>query len=505
MIAPAPSRAAALAPAAVALLALAIHAACWSRYGVFRDELYFVACGEHLAWGYVDQPPGIALVARRAHAAFGTWVAGLRLLPWRAGAATVLLAGRLASRLGGGPFAAALASIAALAAPIVAGLGHYLTMNAFEPPLALGLAIVLLRLADGDDPRLWVLAGALAAAATLFKYTGAMLAVALLAGLLASPARRALATPWALAGGALALLLVLPNLLWQARHGFPFLELVRNGQRFKNAPFSPGGFAKDLLLMANPLAAPLALAGAVSLLASRRARFLGAGAVLFVAVLAASRGKAYYAQAALPLLFAGGAVALERRVASRAARGAAAGALLASGLALAPLVLPLLPIERFVRYQAALGQKPDRMERTDYGVLPQLFADQFGWQELARTVAGVYRSLPEAEKPHAAVFGQNYGEAAAIDLYAAPLGLPPAVSGHNSYFLWGVPAGRGDPLIVISGDREGCAGAYREGIPVARVPPSPWVMPYEDARWIWICRGATRPLAELWPAVRLFI
>jgi hypothetical protein len=145
------------------------------------------------------------------------------------------------------------------------------------------------------------------------------------------------------------------------------------------------------------------------------------------------------------------------------------------------------------------------MERTASGVLPQIFADQFGWEQLARTVLEVYRGLPEGERARAAVFTHNYGEAAALDLYGAPLGLPPAASGHNNYFVWGPPPGRGDPAIVISDEREDCGGAYRERIPAARVPESPWVMPYENGRWIWICRGATRPLAEVWPGLRRFI
>ncbi|HEY7726634.1 MAG TPA: glycosyltransferase family 39 protein, partial [Anaeromyxobacteraceae bacterium] len=363
-------------PLLLAALAFAVHAACAGRYGVARDELYFIVCGQRLAAGFVDQPPGVAVLARAAHGLFGTWVPGLRLLPWLASAATVWLAGRLAARLGAGPFGAALASAGALTAPVLLALGHYLTMNAFEILLATALALVLVRLARGEDPRLFVAAGALAGLAALFKYTSAVLALAWLAGLLATPERRALRTRWALAGAAAGLLAVLPNAAWQAAHGFPFLELVENGRRLKNAPFSAGGFLRALLLDANPLAAPLWVGGMAWLALSRAAgpaRFLGLGAALDLLALLATEGKSYYFGPALPALLAGGAAAAERLLRRAPVRGGALALLLLSGLALAPFAVPLLGEERFVAWQSALGLRPRALERKVQGALPMVF------------------------------------------------------------------------------------------------------------------------------------
>ncbi|ABS28371.1 glycosyltransferase family 39 protein [Anaeromyxobacter sp. Fw109-5] len=503
----APGRATRLVPAALALATFALHAACGGRYGIFRDELYFIACGERLAWGYVDQPPGIAVVARAAHAISGTWVPGLRLLPWLASAATVFLAGRLAVRLGGGAFAAALAGVAVALSPMLAALGHLLTMNAFEPLAMVALACVLVRCVQGGSPRPWLLAGVLVAAGALLKYTSVLLAASLVAGLLATSARRALATRWALAGAALGAALVLPNLLWQAAHGFPFLELVRNGQLSKNAPFALASFARSLLLEPGPLAAPVWLGGLGWLLLAEGARphrFLGLGGALYLALLVATRGKAYYAAPALPILLAAGGVASARALRRGAARAAALSAVAITSAIGLPLALPLLPVQTFVRYQAALGVRPEPLERKAYGALPQHFADQHGWEALAAAVADVSRRLPAEERARAAVFAQNYGQAAALEVHGPRRGLSlPVISGHNQYFLWGPPAGGADPLLVVSDEREDCGGGlYRERTLAARLPSSPWVMPYEDARWIWICRGATRPLAPFWPAVR---
>ncbi|HEX9049399.1 MAG TPA: glycosyltransferase family 39 protein [Anaeromyxobacter sp.] len=498
------SRPAILGPALLAVAALALHAACWGRYGVFRDELYFIVCGERLAWGYVDQPPGIAAVAALAHGLFGTWVPGLRLLAWLASAATVYAAGRLAARLGAGPFGASLAAAATLGAPVLIGLGHYLTMNAFEPLLLVALATVLLRLARGEDPRLWMVAAGIAGVAVLFKYTAALLALSFVAGLLLFPERRALRARWALLAAAFGLLVVLPNLAWQASHGFPFLELVRNGARYKNAAVPPGDFALELLKEPNPVGALVWIPGVLWLLGSRRAgpaRFLAVGAILYVALLLATKGKPYYAAPAFPVLFAAGGAAWDG-IRPRALRVALPAALVLSGVALAPLLVPLLPEETFVRYQAALGQRPPALERLRMGPLPQILADQHGLAEIAAAVAAAYRALPREQQRTAGIFAQNYGEAAAIDVLAEGEGLPPASSGHNTYWLWGPPA-VADPLLVVGGEGEDCGGgAYRTRTLAARVPDDPWAMPYERGRLVWICRGLDRPIAELWPRVR---
>ncbi len=496
-------RPAALGPALLAVATFALHAACWGRYGIFRDELYFIVCGERLAWGYVDQPPGIAAVAALAHELFGTWVPGLRVLPWIASAGTVYAAGRLAARLGAGPFGATVASAATLAAPALLALGHYLTMNAFEPLLVTALAVVLLRLARGEDPRLWMVAAGIAGVAVLFKYTSAILALALLAGLVFFPERRALRTRWALVAAAFGLLVVLPNLAWQAAHGFPFVELVRNGARYKIAPLSPGAFALELLKEANPIAALAWIPGLLWLLRRRAgpARFLGAGAVLYVALLVATKGKPYYAAPVFPILFAAGGAAWDG-LRPRALRIALPAALVLSGVALAPLLVPLLPEETLVRYQAALGQRPAALERLRMGPLPQILADQHGLAEIAAAVAATYHALPPEDRRTAGIYARNYGEAAAIDVLATGEGLPRATSGHNTYWLWGPPR-TADPAIVVGDEGEDCGhGAWRTRTPGAPIADDPWAMPYERGRRVWICRGLDRPASDLWPLTR---
>ena len=504
-----------LGPALLAAATFALHAACWGRYGLFRDELYFLVCGRRLAAGYVDQPPGIALLARLAGRLFGTWVPGLRLPAWLATAATVYLAGRLAARLArgagagdGAGAAATLASTAAFACLLLRGTGHLLTMNAFEPLLVLAAVLVLLRLSQGDDPRLWIAAGGLAGLAVLFKYSSASIGLALLAGLLVTPARRALRTPWALAGAAAGALVVLPNLAWQASHGFPFLELVRNGQLYKNAPLSPLGLLGGIVLEANPPTLPLWLGGLLWLLlapGARAGRFIGLAALLHLAMIFLGGGKPYYAAPLLPLLLAGGAAAFVVLARARAAAAAYGAVLAAAGLALAPMAVPILPAAATVAFQRAVGLQPAPMERLEQSALPQVFADQHGWRELVAEVAAAYQALPPTEQARLVIFARNYGVASALEVLGPEVGLPRglAISGHNQFWIWGVPPGRGDPVMMVSGEREDC-GAFRERVLAAKLPRTPYAMPYENGHWLWICRGALQPMARMPEEARHF-
>ena len=477
------------------LLALALHLAAASRYGFFRDELYFVACGQRLAWGFVDQPPLFpALAALSFHAAHGS-VLLFRLPAFLLHAALCLGAALLARRLGGGAFASALAGLCVATSPLLLGLAHLMTMNALEPLLWLGCAAVVLRLLDDGDPRLWLAAGAMAGLGMLNKHSMAFFVVCLLAGV-AAGAPRLLRTRWLPAAALVSLLIVAPHLWWQAQNGFPMLELLRNGRLHKNAAFEPAAFLLEQLTDPGPLHALVWLPGAAWLVLRRRA--VGLACVFLIALYFLLQAKAYYAAPVYPILFAGGAVALEHAFRSRA-RLLLPALAVAEGLAFAPLAIPLLAEAPFVGYQARLGMAPRHLENKEYGALPQVFADQHGWERMARAVAEVVRALPAAERERATIYAQNYGEAAAIELLGGP--LPKVASGHNNYFLWG--PGRDDgPWVIIGGDPDSHRQVFAEVREVARLPHDPYVMPYEDALPIWLCRSPKLPISAVWPRTR---
>jgi len=474
---------------------LCLHVLTSGGYGFFRDELYFVACGKRLAWGYVDQPPLIALVARLSWELAQGSVLLFRLPAAAAHAALVFLTGRLALRLGGGPFAAALAGACAAIAPLLLAGGYLLTMNAFEPLLWLGVVSVVVEVLRGSDRRLWLAAGALAGAGVLNKHSMVFFVACLLVALLAS-ARHVLRSRWLLAGSVLAVLLVLPHALWQVGHGFPMIELLR-AQAWKNAPFALGAFASGQIVEMHPLTAPVWIAGAILLLRSAELRPLGVAFGLNLILFAALKAKVYYCAPLYPALFAAGGVAIERLLRWRV-RWAAVALVAVGGLATAPLAVGGIPEDALVRWMGVLGVEPRRLENKRYGALPQHLADQHGWPALVEAVRRGREALTSAERRDVRVFAQNYGEAAALEL----LGGFHAISGHNSYWLWGPGAGQPSAVLVVGGREPGDpCGAVRL---VARTGHDPWVMPYEDDLPVWACTDLRGPLGAVWPRLRHF-
>jgi 4-amino-4-deoxy-L-arabinose transferase-like glycosyltransferase len=495
-----------LAPLALALGALALHLACGGRLGFFRDELYFVACGQRLAWGYVDQPPLIAAVAR-----FGWWLSGdgdsvarFRLPAYLCGAGTVLLAALVARRLGGGRFAMALAAAATFGAVLVLAQGHLLTMNVLELVLWSGLVLAALAATQGARAA-WLGAGALLGLALLAKYSGGLLAAGLLVGLLATRTRRVLATPWPWLGVALAAALAGPSLWWQWEHGLPFLEVLRNGRLHKNAAIGPAALVGGLLLEQGPLGLLLAAGGAGHLLLRREgpeARFLGLALLGVLGAFAAMGAKPYYLGPAFPPLMAAGAVWLERRLPPwPILRGGLVALAAAAVLPALPVALPLLSPAATLAWMSTLGLEPPRLERNFTQALPQHLADQLGWPERVAAVEAVVARLPADERARAVIFTTNYGRAAALQLLGHH--LPPVVSGHNQYFLWGVP---GDPALVVAlgGDPVDYARDFSEVTLAGRSPVVPFGMDYESGIPIYLLRRPRATVAELFRGARVF-
>lgn len=351
---------------------LLAHLAVNGRYGFFRDELYFIACGRNLSWGYVDQPPLVAVLARVGELLGSGALWAFRIPANLLAAATVVLTGYLVVRLGGGRLAVALTTVAMALAPDVLNRGHLMTMNAVEPVLWAGLVGVLARMLQTGDARPWPWVGVLVGAGMLNKYSTLFLVAGLVVGLLLTPQRRLLGTwRFALAVG-LAVLLVAPNALWQARHGWPMLELLRNGQLYKNAPFSLSGFLSQQVLMLGIPAVLLSLAGLWLLLrdeATRPWRALGLGLLAAEVLFALGKAKPYYPTALFPPLIAAGAVLVARALHRDSARAAVLAAATLPGLVTAPLAVPMLAPDTFIAYQEAQGVRPASLERKDAGVL----------------------------------------------------------------------------------------------------------------------------------------
>ncbi len=494
---------------ALGVLAVQLPAVLSGGFGMFRDEFYYIACSDHLAWGYVDHPPLSIFILRLLRQACGDSLLALRLVPALAVAALAWFSARLAREMGGSAFAQFLAALAAGVAPVYLAVGSFYSMNAFEPLCWMGCAWLLLRMINGGRRELWIPFGLLAGLALLNKHSMLFFGAALVAGLLLTKERRLLAGKWPWIGGAIAMWFLLPNLLWLVRHDWATMEFMRNAQAWKNLPMSPGQFFSAQVLLQHPLTLPLWLAGLAAFLfhpALKKYRCFGLAFIFLFLLFVAQRGKPYYLSPFFPLLLAAGAVVLERVAAGRLGRGlraAYAALLLVGGLVMLPMWVPLLPVGTHIRYTRAIGLTPPRMERTRETELHQVYADRFGWREMVAVVARAYKSLSPEEQAVCAIYGQNYGEAGAVDYFGGRYGLPPAISGHNNYWLWGTRGRSGQVLIVIGGKREDHLQAYEE-VTLFAVHNNQYAMPAETDLPIWICRRPKLSFTQLWPQVKDF-
>ena len=496
--------------ALVAAAAFALHVAFHAGYGWFRDELYFLACSERLAWGFVDAPPGVPVVLWLSRGLLGEGLFAARFVPILFATLLVLLAGLTAHAMGGGRWAQALAALAVLGAPF--WFTSYLNTDMFVNVGWAACAYLVTRILAGSDPRLWLAAGAVTGLAFEGKHSMALFATALVAGVLATPQRRLLHDRRFLAGVTIAVLIALPNVAWEIAHGWPTVELLSNiAHSSKNVELGPLEYLLTNVAYLSPVTLPLWGAGLFWCAfdrVGRRFRALAVAWAIAFAVLVVLKGKGYYLTPMFSTLFAAGAVAIESWIlrrpapARRAWRIGVIAALLAGCVPLWPFAMPMLPVERFLAYQRALHLAPPRTETQPLGALPQQYADMFGWPELAAAVAAVYRSLPESERASCGIYASNYGEAGAIDQQRRALGLPPALSGHQNYWLWG-PRGYDGQCLVVVGARRATLERWFEHVVQAGEADHPYAVPGERHLPIWIVHGLRGGnLQTLWPMLK---
>lgn len=499
-----------MAVVAIAALRFAILMIGSNRYGYFGDELYFLAAGEHLAWGYVDFPPLIAFVAWLLRHTTGVSLVVIHTVGALVGAATVYLTGMIARELGARVYGVALACTAFMAAGVYWVLNHLFTMNMFEPLLWMALAYITIRIVNTGDQRLWLWFGVFAGIGMLNKYSIAIFGFALVIGIVLTPERRALAQRWIWIGGAIALLIWLPNAIWQTQRDWPFAQFIHN-VHMSNRDVSHGPLTYFLsqIMMLIPTTFPLWFTGLIWLLWNRRYRLLGIAYVVALAVMIADKGKDYYLSPIYPLLFAAGAVAFENWVATmerqpvRAFAKATAVVILAIPTALLlPIGVPILPIESYVRYQAKLPFKLPVTERAHAkAALPHHYAWDFGWEEMVGKVAEAWNSLPPEERAKTAIIGENFGEAGAIDLLGKKYGLPHAFSGHQNNWYWGPPPFEPETYIIVGSDVEGERKHFRD-VQVFAELQNPYGAVWENGP-VLICRGRTfSSIKDVWPVMK---
>ena len=482
--------------ALIAVAAIAVEMAVSARYGYVRDELYFLAAGQHLAFGYVDQPPLTPLLARAAAAAGGNTLVALRVLPALGLAALVVATAAMSRMLGAGRTGQLLAALAAATCGEYVGAMHELTTTAPDFVCWAVTLLLVMKLLDSADPRWWLAVGASAGVASEAKWNIAFLVAALAAGFLATGARHLLASRYLLAGALIAAALAAPDLIWQAAHGWPSIDVFRTLQG--QAGHNRAVYWIAQVLYTGPVLVPVWVTGAVWSVRSAAARAFRPAGIACVLVIAAQfvlGGKAYYPGAAYTFLLAAGCVPLERWLAARRPLArrirpatAMAGAMLAGALIAAPVTLPVLPA-------AALHTVPLQKINYDLG-------EEIAWPKLVALVAREYRALPPAQRRHTTILTANYGEAGAIGRYGPGLGLPAVYSGANNFWLWGPPPAADTAAIVVNMDPAFLHREFRQ----VRLAATFWnglgVSDDEQGAQVFVATGLRSSWAAAWPAFR---
>ena len=491
----------------IGLVKLCIHLATNLRggYGYFRDELYYIACTEHMAWGYVDQPPFSITALWLSRLFFGDSLFALRFFPALAGAVTVALTGIMTKELGGKRYAQILASCCTLFAPLILGMNSFFSMNSFDIlfwTLAIYLVILMI---NKDEKKYWLLLGLVLGLGLLNKISVLWLGTGLTAGLLLTPNRKLLLKRRVWIAAAIVLLLFLPHIIWQVLNGFPTLEFMKNATAHKYIAVSPINMVIQQAQNMNPLTFPIWIAGLIYFLVSKPVRQFRILPIIYFTVfliLVINRNsKAEYLGPMFPMLFTLGAFSIEKFILKLNwswLKPSILVLLLPGAIIAAPFALTILPVETFISYSQALGMAPSTTEKKKLNKLPQFYADMFGWEKMTASVADAFHTLTSEEKATCAIFCNNYGEAGAIDFFGKKYGLPKAISGHNNYWLWGYRNATGEVVIRLNGSREALLESYNE-VTQTGVFQDAYCMPYENNMSIYVCRGRRTPLKDDWP------
>jgi hypothetical protein len=503
---------------AIALAKLLFHIYFNNRYGYFRDEFDYMSCGDHLAWGYVDQPPLIPFLIHINRAILGDSLRSIRFIPALASSLLVVQTAVLAREFGGRRYALLLSAVTALIAPQYLSNGSLLGTNCLEPNLWMGCAYFAILAIKRNDPRYWLWFGVVAGIGMEEKYSIAVFGFGIVIGLLLTEQRRVFLNRWIWLGGLAAFLIFLPNLLWNMHYHWPFLELMRNIKAEGRDVVLPlPQYLLQQTLLVHPLTAFIWLGGIFALLFSARFKpyrvlawcYLVSFTVFFVL-----HGKNYYLGPVYPMLLAAGAVVIESALVPQKDADTRRGwlkpalsvfivmILLAGGAHAAPQVVPILPIDRFITYLKSLPFKPPVTEHSHARILlPQWYADQFGWEEIVDETAVAWNRIPFNERKDCGIFAQDYGQAGAIDFLGRRYGLPPSLSGHQTWFLWGPRGYSGNCVIVLDDSRERLEQLWDHVEYVGQSADNPYAL--EKQIDVYICRGAKfGNLAQFWPNIK---
>jgi hypothetical protein len=483
------------------------------QYGIFRDVFLFLSMSDRLGWGYLEVPPLPPLILALVRFLAGTTFFSLHIIQAVLGSVSIVIAVLMTKQMGGNKFAVILTLICMTFAAQYIGFNSHFDYNTFNTLFwTLCLYFILLLLKTGDK-KYWIYFGIAAGLGLLSKITMLYLGFGLLLAFLLFRERRYLLEANFFLSGLIALLLFLPFIIWQFFNGFPILEYLVNYQ----TKLYNGGALSFLLaqiILTNPVAVLIWVPGLYYFLFDgngKKYRVLGAAFLIISVLFIVQHAKYYLIAPYYCILFAGGSVfisGLKGKIMTAWLKGFLMVAILITGLISIPLARPVFPPELFIKYTKALGMGgiQIRGEKNETAVLPQNFADQFGWEEMAQKVSAVYNSLSDEEKKKACVFASNYGEAGALHYYRTKYGYPDPICSHNIFYFWGPGDCSGDIVIVVGiNEKDGdFLKKYFDSVIVVDRTYNKYAMPFENNP-IYLCRGPHESMKDMWKKIKLFI
>ena len=480
------------------------------NYGIFRDEYYYIETSKHLAFGYVDLQSLSAVILAASRFLFGDSIFGIRIFSYVAGSAIVFLTGLIARELGGSKLAQISSAFLVIFSGVILGASSYFSMNSFDIFLSTLMFYYLIKLINTNNPKLWIVIGILFGIGLENKLTFLFLGFGLAVGLLLTKYRNQFKAKELWIGAALAIIIFLPNIIWQIANHYPTLEFMNNAAMYKNKPMGLFEFFKKSLFELNPGFTVFIFTALYFLFFSKDGKKYNLLGWLYVSVFlvfAFNNGKPYYMGVLYPMLLAAGVVGADKLIdmfLKKWVKVILAVIVLPFCFITVPFAIPLLNVDSFIKLTEKMRMKPENSERSELGLLPQFYSDRFGWEGMVKQVADAYNQLTDKEKKHTLIFGQNYGEAGAVNFYREKYGLPPAVSAHNNYWIWGYPKDFKADVIIVIGSRMEDNKKYFEDVKLFAHHFNKYGMPFENVD-IFICKHPKKPLKDVWDKLKFYI
>lgn len=497
----------------ISLFTILLHLIAIEGFGYFRDELYYISCSNHLAFGYVDQPPLSIFLLKTIRFLLGDSLIALRLVPAVSSGLMVFVTGMITKELGGKRFALLLASISAMASIGNFFLYSIYSMNFLDHLFWLALIYILLRIIKTGNTKLWLWFGIIAGLGLQNKISVLFLGFSIAIGIVMTEHRKHLKNKYIWMGALSAGLIFLPYILWNMANNWPMMEFINNARMYKMSAVSPFEFLKEQILNQNPATFLVWISGLWFFFfnkSGRKYRIFGWVYLSLYILFTIQQAKSYYLSPIYPILYSGGAIMLENIFnkiklykVHILLKSITTITILVSTLVFAPICLPILSQQNTIAWLNTLGIEANSGENHKVGALPQHFADMHGWPEMTEKVSEVFATLSSEEQNSCLIFGQNYGETGAINFFGKKYNLPLAISGHNNHYLWPPKAENIKVMIIIGGRKSSHLETFEEVQEAARTS-HPYAMPYENDIPIYVCKKLKLNLQQIWPKIKHF-